>query len=61
MVGGDKAAEAMTLRGQSEAGDQGATVAFPCHHTRPPPRQPITVIRGSFPVAERLNAQFPGC
>lgn len=34
VVGGDKAAEAMMLRGQSEAGDQGATVASPCHHTR---------------------------
>lgn len=31
---GAEAAEAMMLRGQSEAGDQGATIASPCHHTR---------------------------
>lgn len=34
VVRGDKAAEAMMLRGRSKAGDQCATVASPCHHTR---------------------------
>lgn len=34
MVGGDKTAEAMMLRGQIEAADHGATEASSCHHTR---------------------------
>ena len=59
MVGGGKAAEAMMLSGRSESVDQCATWLL--HANTHPPHQPITVIRGSFPVAERFNAQFTGC
>lgn len=43
---------------------QRPVIRLPPGFSMPPhplPHQPIRVIRGSFPVAERLNAQFPSC